>query len=291
MLVQKPNSASGLVSPSEKTCIFLNRSAIQLRFMPMRTSLVFLLAVPLWAQDPLSLRDAVRISLRENKAIAGTTAGARASETRIAQAHAGMLPKINYSESFARSDNPVFVFSSLLTQHQFGLENFSIGPLNRPDFLNNFQSQLTVDQPLYDAGQTRHAVKSADLSRQMSGEEQRRTQMQVIASVVRAYYGAVLAAESLKTAEQSLKSAEADLTRAESIRAAGMSTDVDVLSIRVHLAAVTEQRIQRAADLDVAKSALNDALGIPLDSSHVLTTSLTALDLPALTLADVEKDA
>src|ERR1022692_4465806 len=50
------------------------------------SSLVFLLAVPLWAQDSLSLREAVRISLRENKAIAGTTAGARASEARIAQA-------------------------------------------------------------------------------------------------------------------------------------------------------------------------------------------------------------
>ena len=77
--------------------------------------------------------------------------------------------------------------------------------------------------------------------------------MQVIAGVVRAYYGAVLAAESLKTAEQAVRSAEADLKRAESVRAAGMSTDVDVLSIRVHLAAVTEQRIQRAADLDVAQ--------------------------------------
>jgi hypothetical protein len=148
-----------------------------------------------------------------------------------------------------------------------------------------------VSEILGDAGQTRNAVKSADLSRQMSGEEQRRTQMQVMAGVVRAYYGEVLAAESLKTAQQSLKSAEADLTRAESIRAAGMSTDVDVLSIRVHLAAVTEQHIQRAADLDVAKSALNDALGLPLDSSHVLTTSLTALDLPDLTLAALEKDA
>ena len=60
--------------------------------------------------------------------------------------------------------------------------------------------------------------------------------MQVISGVVRAYYGAVLAAESLKTAEQALRSAEADLKRAESVRAAGMSTDVDVLSIRVHLA-------------------------------------------------------
>ena len=31
-----------------------------------------------------------------------------------------------------------------------------------------------------------------------------------------------------------MRSAEADLERAESVRAAGMSTDVDVLSIRVH---------------------------------------------------------
>ena len=88
-------------------------------------------------------------------------------------------------------------------------------------------------------------MKSAGLSRQMTGEEQRRTEMQVIAGVVQAYYGAVLAAESLKTAEQAVRSAEADLTRAESVRAAGMSTDVDVLSIRVHLAGVNEQRIQR----------------------------------------------
>lgn len=257
----------------------------------MRKSLLLVLAAPLLAQDQLSLREAVRLALRENKAIAATNAGMRASAARIDEARAGRLPKLNYSETFARSDNPVFVFSSLLTQHQFGVENFNIGPLNRPDSLNNFQSLLTVDQPLYDAGQTKNAVKSADLSRQMTAEEQRRTQMQVIAGVVRAYYGAILAAESLKTAEQALGSAEADLKRAESVRVAGMSTDVDVLSIRVHLAAVTEQRIRRRADLDVAKSGLNDALGLPLDAAHDLTTALTPLNLPDLTLASLERDA
>jgi outer membrane protein len=148
-----------------------------------------------------------------------------------------------------------------------------------------------VDQVLYDAGQTRNAVKSAGLSTELTREEQRRTGMQVIAGVVRAYYGVVLASESLKTAEQALRSAEADLKRAESVRAAGMSTDVDVLSIRVHLAAVTEQRIRRAAQLDVAKSGLNDALGLPLDSVHTLTTALSRLDLPDMTLAALEKDA
>jgi len=127
----------------------------------MLIRLAFLLAVPLWGQDPLSLREAVRLSLRENKAVTGAGAGVRACEARITQAHAGMLPKINYSESFTRSDNPVFVFGSLLTQHQFGVENFSVGPLNRPDFLNNFQSQVTADQTLYDAGQTTGPLQPA----------------------------------------------------------------------------------------------------------------------------------
>jgi outer membrane protein TolC len=54
---------------------------------------------------------------------------------------------------------------------------------------------------------------------------------------------------------------------------------------------VTEQRIQRAADLEVAKSSLDDAMGQPLDTPHVLTTTLTPMDLPDLELAPLERDA
>jgi outer membrane protein len=259
----------------------------------MRRFLSLLLAAPTLAsaQEALTLRDAVRLALRENKALAAADAGLRASKERIAQAHSGTLPKVNYSQSFARSDNPVFVFSSLLTQHQFNAASFDIGTLNRPDFLNNFQSQLTVDQVLYDAGQTRNSVRLAELGQRISGEDHRGTQMQVISGVAQAYYGVLLAAESLKTAEQARRSAESDLQRAEAVRAAGMSTDVDVLSVRVHLAAVDEQRINRRAELDVAQAALNDALGVPLDTPHKLTTALSPLDLPDLALGALEKQA
>ena len=125
----------------------------------------------------------------------------------------------------------------------------------------------------------------------MTQEERRRAEMQVIAGVSRAYWGVLLAAESLKSAEQAVRSAQADLERAQSVRAAGMSTDVDVLSIRVHLAAVNEQRIQRASDLDVARAALNDVLGAALDAGHTLTGTLTPLDLPQLSLDALEKQA
>ena len=85
-----------------------------------------LMLTPLWAQSPLSLRDAVRAALANNKSLVASAAGEKAAEERIAQAQSGRLPKVNFSESFTRSDNPVFVFGTLLTQQRFGPGNFEI---------------------------------------------------------------------------------------------------------------------------------------------------------------------
>ncbi len=250
-----------------------------------------LLIAPAWAQGPLSLADAVSLALTHNPSIAASSAAAGAAQTRVEEARSGRLPKLNYSESFARSNNPVFVFSSLLTQHQFTAQNFSLGPLNRPDPLNNFQSLVMLEQPVYDGGRTRQAMRSAQLAQEITGEEGRRARMEVMAGAARAYYNILLSEANLEAAKQALRSAEADLKRAESVRAAGMSTDVDVLSIRVHVAQVEEQRIRRAADLDVARAALNDALGLPLDTEHALTSKLEPADLPDIALEDYERGA
>lgn len=257
----------------------------------MKSLLLLLMTSPVWPQEPLTLRDAVRKALAANPAIAAAAAGQQAAGARLAQARSGVLPKVNYTETFARGNNPVYVFGSLLTQHQFTERNFAIGTLNQPDFLNNFQSMLTVDQVLYDAGQARIATRSAELAQKMTGEEGRKVRMDVIAGVARGYHGAVLAAEALNTADQALKSVSADLQRAESVRDAGMATDVDVLSIRVHLANVNEQRIRRAADLDFARAALNDMLGIPLDTEHRLTTPLVPAAATDMEIAGMEREA
>jgi outer membrane protein TolC len=258
----------------------------------MKAWITLLFAVfPAGAQAPISLQDAVRLALDKNKSVEAANASTKSAEMRISEARSGLLPKVNYSESWTRSDNPVFVFGSLLTQGQFGMRNFEIGALNQPNFLNNFQSQFTADQVLYGAGQTKHAVHSAELTKDITSEEGRRTQMDVIAGVIRTYYDSLLSADQLAATAQAMRSAEADLERAQAVRAAGMSTDVDALSIRVHLASVREQQIRREADVDVARAALNDAIGLALDTPHTLTTQLVPLDSPEASLQDREKSA
>src|SRR5688572_15644075 len=127
--------------------------------------LASILAAPLLAQDGLTLRQAVDTAIAKHPAIAASASQTRAAESRIGQARSGLLPRVAFAESWARSDNPVFVFSSLLTQHQFTESNFQPGPLNRPDFLNNFQSQVTVDQTVFDWGRTKAGVRAAELGR------------------------------------------------------------------------------------------------------------------------------
>ncbi len=231
--------------------------------------------VPAWAQSPLSLNEAVERALSKHPSIAAAQSGIDASDARVRQAQSGRLPKVNYSESWQRSNNPVFVFSSLLSQRQFSDSNFAIGSLNNPSALNNFQSVVSIDQPIYDAGLTKQATAGAQLGRELATEDKRKAEQQSIGRVAAAYYGVLLAADMGQVADAAVLSAESDLQRATNVRDAGMSTDADVLSIRVHLAAMREQQIRRRADLSVAEAALNEAMGEPLDNHFVLTTRLT----------------
>ena len=259
--------------------------------MRQKLLLVLMAGTPLLAQNSLTVRDAVQIALAKHPAIEAGASQTRAAESRVTQARSGYLPRVSYSESWARSDNPVFVFSSLLTQHQFAESNFQIGPLNRPEFLNNFQSQVTAEQTLYDWGGRKAQVRTAELGRSLSAEGERGTRMALIARVIRTYYGAVLAQASLAVAREALKSAEADAQRAETVRQAGMSTDADVLSIRVHLAAVREGEIRRSYDVQIAMATLNEALGLPLDTRHTLAADLTPAQLPGDSTAQYETAA
>lgn len=226
-----------------------------------------------WRKKPLHC-DRPSIWPYSNPLVAAADAGEKEAEARIHQAHSGYLPRLQFSESLQRGNNPVFVFSSLLTQHQFSNANFAIGSLNDPDAMNNYQSQLTVEQLVFDARQTSRTVDAARFARQMADEDTRRSHSDITLNVLRAYFGVALAEKNLEVARQSVDSARADLERAEFIYQSGRSTQADVLALRVHLAAMQEQRIRASNDLAVTRAALDDALGVSLDRTFELTTPL-----------------
>ena len=115
--------------------------------------------------------------------------------------------------------------------------------------------------------------------------------MEVIAEVLRDYYDVLLGVEQVKVTTRAMRSADADLDRAVARRSNGMATDADVLSIRVHIAAIREEYIRRNADVEVARAAMNDAIGLALDTEHILTTPLAPLALTPNDIDGLERSA
>jgi len=116
----------------------------------------------------LSLQDAVKTGWK-TPLDRGRGSPAPAAGTRIGRP-GQPAAKLNYNESFARSTIR-FRFQLLLTQHQFTSE-LRHRPLNRPDFLNNFQFQLTWPEGLRRRARSGTGC-GAELGEGMAGEENR----------------------------------------------------------------------------------------------------------------------
>ena len=221
------------------------------------------------------------MALRHDPSVTTAARHTKAAASRIDQARAGRLPQLQYSESWTRSNNPVFVFSSLLLQRQFTEKNLALGPLNRPDFLDNFQSQVTVEQTVYDWGAAEARIRAAEAAHGAAQQQEEAARLSLTARVIHAYSSAVLAEAGVAAAQAAVRSAEADEERARAMRSAGLSTDSDVLSIQAHLAAMRELEIRRRYEARAALAALNEALGQPLDTPLQLTTELRPAPIPA----------
>ncbi len=254
-------------------------------------SLAFALPSLLPAQEALSIVDAVRLALDQNPALRASGAAEGGAAERLAEARAGFLPTIDYSESVQYGTNPVYVFGSLLEQHRFQASNFDLDRLNRPDPLTNFSSRVSVEQTVFDGNRTRDEMRQAQAGLEMTREQTRQLRMEVLDAVAEAYYAAVLAQENQRVSEESLATAEADLERAVSLREAGMATDADALSLRVARAEAQERLIRAENDLANAQAGLNDLLGEPLATQYSLSSPLRPAAPVLSELAELEQQA
>ena len=249
-------------------------------------ALCFSLPGVTWAQTPLTLPEALTRAQAANPDARAAEIAEQQAGTRVVQARAGYLPSVDVTESWQRGNQPVFVFSSLLSQRQFGAANFAIAALNRPKAVNNLRLGVTVDQALFDPA-TRAGVRAATLGQKVATVS-RAVVAQDLTVAVTGAYGAVLAAEAAgRAAAAAMETATANLALARNRRDAGVATEADALRIEVFLARTREQQIRSAADATIARARLNQLMGAPLDSAFALDEApapepLADMALPAL---------
>src|SRR5688572_26202144 len=228
------------------------------------------------AQERLSLPQAIAAVRTANPDVIAASAATQEADQQVMQARAGFLPRLDFTQSWQRGNQPVFVFGSLLAQRQFTEADFALRQLNTPDPLTNSRSAFSIEQVLFDGGRTRAAVRTASLTAAAGSAAERQIRNDLGLAATRAYGQVLRAAGGRRAAESAVAQLAEDVRTADARRDAGTGTEADVLSMRVHLAEMRAREIDAAASERIARGDLNRLMNTPLDRQWILEEPVAA---------------
>lgn len=241
------------------------------------------------AQGPLTLDEAMRRA--DDGAYLNRIASGEAREQagQGNRALQGILPTLRVESGFQRTTDPIGAFGTKLRQRSIAQQDFDPAVLNDPAAISNWTGGLVLEQPILnaDAWLGRRAAQHATQAREAAAEW---TSVTTRVDVVRAYYGAVLAAEQVAMLSAALEAARAHVRQAESMVEQGLVTRSDALLAQVRAGEVEAALIEASGDAGLAKRQLATLLGSPGDTSFVLPVVLPS-DERLLTLGATVADA
>lgn len=225
------------------------------------------------AQAPLRLEEALRRA--DDAAFANRIAAGRADaqEAQTLATYRGVLPSVRMEAGWVRTTDPIGAFGTTLRQRSITQADFDPTRLNHPAAIANWGGALIVEQPLFnaDAHLGRSAAsKAAAAADAMTAWTRAETRLEV----VRAYYGAVLAAEKVTTLEAAVRAAQAHVKQARTMVETGLATRSDALLAEVKAGEVEAELASARGDAELARRGLAVLLGSPEDMAFALPTRL-----------------
>ena len=187
--------------------------------------------------------------------------GAAAEKEALALAPLkGILPTVRVEAGYVRTTDPIGAFGATLRQRTITQADFDPSRLNYPGAIGNYQGGIVVEQPLLNADAwlgRRAALRASDASRASESW----TRLSIRVDVVRAYYGAVLAAERATMLRSAVRAAHAHQTQAEAMVRQGMVTKSDALLAAVRAGEMEAQLAEADGGAATARRQLAVLLG------------------------------
>ena len=243
-------------------------------------------AQPASAQSALSLPDAIaRATAHHPDAKAGVVAEQEAV-ARVTQARAGYVPRVRVEESWQRSNQPAFVFSSRLAQRHLATADFGLEALTHPPAADNMRTALSLEQVVFDR-RTSAAVRAAWIGQHMAATRRQLVEHDLTAAVTDAFGAVLVATATVRSTSAAVEAAQADHRLAANRRDVGRATDADVLQLDVYLARAFERQAQAVSDERITRARLNQLMGEPLGARFALdaappTPASDVTDAPSL---------
>jgi outer membrane protein len=248
-----------------------------------------LLAPAVSMAEGISLTDALRYGLENQPRAQAARHEARAMAAEADSVRSRLLPRISVSERFLWTDEPAAgVFMRLNQQRLAEADMFSSDPPSR----RNFETRLTVEQPLF-AADLHYDLRRSRQGAAASAALQRWSEEGVAMAVFRAYLQVQQAQATDAWVAAARHQAEEILRLGEERYQVGSGLRTDALRARVFLAETGRMALTARHDLAIARRALALAMGWPQEEADIaepLAAELlsAAAQMPPQRRADVQ---
>lgn len=216
--------------------------------------------------DSMTLKQAVDMMFQNSPAFAQKRFQTEIAGKQKQQAQGGYYPQIDFVQSVSRSNNPVYVFGTLLNQGRFTTQNFALDALNNPDAVSDVSSRFQLGWLVYDFGRRESQIEAADAGSGMADLELQAARASLLQELVKRYYAITLAEQRMEVAEDALRSATARLDQAKERVDQGLAVQSDLLSAEVYAGACAEEKIEAGNQHLLALASLQQLLGRPIDA-------------------------
>ena len=247
------------------------------------------------AERALKLKEALSLAEKGNPEILASSQSVLAAEEDVGIARSFLLPKITFEERFMRTNNPTYAFMAKLNQARFEQSDFEISSLNHPPAINDFQTGLSFEQPVF-APKAYIAIDMAKRESAAKGEDFTRKREDVAFRVVKTYFGVQTAKAFVAVAEKAVGDAKEHVRIAEARYNSDLGLYSDMLRARVAAASAEERLVSAQKGLKVAKRALGLTLGLtesvdvaderpdlaPMDLDYYYNAAFSRSDLKSL---------
>lgn len=242
--------------------------------------------------DTLNFAQCVDTALKQNPGLSASRAQMQQAEAGLAQARGSRMPKITVSLNAVRTNDALSAFGLKLSQRnatfndfgagQFDPSNLSLAPgnLNHPDAVNNFNTRIEAQLPLYTGGMIEGYVEQAQAYIKAAQQGDQSARQQVIFQVLQAYEGVHAARAYVNVAQQGEIAAESYVKTIDSLLKQGVVVKSDLLSARIHLEDVRVKLAQAQNTEAAALDQLHMLLGLPLSQSLDVGPQVTPAPLP-----------
>jgi len=202
--------------------------------------------------DSLDLSTIIQQVLNNYPSIKKAEQDIEAANARIGLAKSAYYPLINVAADYTRLGP-----TSSISIPSMG--TFTLYPAD------NYNMALNYNQTIYDFGKTSGKVDLEKQNKLLSQLSMEQLKQQLSLSLLNHYYSILYLQEAIQIKDEELKTLGEHLTFVEKQEATGTSTQYAVLSTKVRISAMENQKIDLQTSLQILQAQLNSFLGNPQD--------------------------